>query len=372
MTITGFDRGISVEDSKGEHDWQFDNVLVDHVTFAENNNGIYMNSQNASYWKVTNCWFALMPGGYGLYLERSGFLTVDSSTGGGAPNTKAQGLPNSKTFIFVGGSHGSLTVINSQAEGLDYFMEVTSPPNYSYPITVINSIIGPPVMLRANCIYVSIGNYYDAGAVRTVDNGTDVLIHSLGDVAEMPMNSGRSPRGVTPFKLQVNSRVIFGSGIHGVEFGKDATFNYHVGIGTTPPADALLSIATPNDNEVQLRLGSTQGFYYDLFRDTSGYLTFRGNQSGYTGFRFNGDIVPATNRNGNLGTDTNRWGTVHAVRVVSGDAVLSDKETGEELYRIREDQQNIYFDDIRTGKQLMRLDRDGNLHVTGKVFQNSK
>jgi hypothetical protein len=136
-------------------------------------------------------------------------------------------------------------------------------------------------------------------------------------------------------------------------------------------ADALLNLVTPNDNDVQLRLGSNQGFYYDLFRDTSGYLNFKGNQRGYTGFRFNGDLLPLDNRTGNVGTDERRWDSVHAVKVVSGDAVLADKETGEELYRIREDQNNIYFDDIRTGKQLMRLDREGNLHVRGKVVENS-
>jgi hypothetical protein len=119
-------------------------------------------------------------------------------------------------------------------------------------------------------------------------------------------------------------------------------------------------------------LGSTQGYFYDLFRDTSGYLNFRGNQRGYIGYRFNGDIVPADRGSGNLGTDAIRWGSVHAVKVVSGDAVLSDKDTGEELYRIREDKDNIYFDDIRTNKQLMRLDRDGNLHVSGKVVENSQ
>lgn len=372
LTITGFDRGINAEDSQGARAWQFDNVLIEHCTFAENNYGIYVDTQNASYWKIHNCWFVAMPGGYCIYLQSSGFFTIDTTTGGGPPQARVRGVPFAKTFIYIGGSHGTITVINSQCEELDNFMEVTSPPNYSYPITVINSIVGLPVLLRANCVYVSIGNFYGAGVVQAVEKGTDVLIHSFGDVAEMPVNSGRTPKGATPFKLQYNSRVSFNSNIYGVEIGNDATFSKRVGIGIAPTADALLNLATPNDNDVQLRLGSTQGFYYDLFRDTTGYLNFRGNQRGYIGFRFNGDLVPLENRTGNLGTDEQRWNSLHAIKVVSGDAVLSDKETGEELYRIREDKNNIYFDDIRTGKQLMRLDREGNLHVSGKVIENSR
>jgi hypothetical protein len=371
ITFTGFDRAINAEDSKNQQNWQFDNVVIDHCSFAENNYGVYMDTQNAAYWKISNCWFIAMPGGYCIYLKSSGFVTIDTTTGGGPPLAKARGAQFAKTFIYIGGSHGTITVINSECEEIDNFMEVIEPSNYSYPITVMNSIIGPNVMLRANCVYVSIGNYYGAGVVQAVDKGTDVLIHSLGDVAEMPLNSGLTPKGATPFKLQYNSRVVFGSSIHGVEIGNDTIFSKRVGIGIAPSPAALLNLATPNDNDVQLRLGNTAGFYYDFFRDTTGYLNFRGNQSGYTGFRFNGDLLPLDNRSGNVGTDEKRWNSIHAVKVVSGDAVLSDKETGEELYRIREDRNNIYFDDIRTGKQLMRLDREGNLHVRGKVLENS-
>ena len=372
LTITGFDIGINAVDSAGARAWQLDNVLIDHCSFGENNYGIYMDTQNATSWKISNCWFLNMPGGYCIYLKSSGFVTIDTTTGAGPPQAQARRAALAKTFIYIGGSHGTITVINSQAEEIENFMEVTAPPNYSYPITVINSIIGRPVLLKANCIYVSIGNFYGAGVVQAVEKGTDVLIHSLGDVAESPVNSGLTPRGATPFKLQYNSRVVFGTGIHGVEIGSETIFTKRVGIGIAASPEALLSLATPNDNEVQFRLGNTQGYYYDLFRDTTGYLNFRGNQKGYIGYRFNGDMVPASSGTGNLGTDASRWGSVHAVKVVSGDAVLSDKNTGEELYRIREDKDNIYFDDIRTNKQLMRLDRDGNLHVTGKVVENSQ
>lgn len=371
LTITGFDRGISVTDASGAAAWQFDNVLVDHCTFAENNYGLYIDSQNADYWKISNSWFGIRPGGYGVYLRQSGFFTIDTSIGGGPPRAKALNQPFANAFIYVGGAHGTLTIINSQCEEVLHFLELVEPSNYTYPITIINSIVGPPITLRANCIFVSIGNLYGANTVETVDKATDVLIHSIGDVAESPVNSGKTPMGASPFKLQYNSRVVFGSSIYRVDFGNPATFSRGVGVGIDPARDALLSIATPNDNGILLRLGNTQGYYYDVYRDTKGYLNFQGNQQGYIGFRFNGDIVPTSNRAGKLGDENNRWGSVSAVKVVSGDAVLSDKETGEELYRIREDQQNIYFEDIRTGKQMMRLDREGNLHVKGKIYENS-
>ncbi len=371
MTFTGFDRGISAEDSKNEGAWQFDNVTVDHVTFAEVNTGIFLDSQNTDYWRIVNCWFSTLPRGYGIYMRQAGFVTIDTSHGGGPPLATQRRLAMGNTFIYIGGAHGTVTVINSQSEEMQNFIEVGQPSNYTYPITVINSIIGPNVTFRANCIYVSVGNIYHANSVQSVDQATDVLIHSLGDVAVNPNNTIETPKGATPFKLHANSRVIFGSSIHRVDFSNPTTFGRNVGIGGEPAADALLNLSTPVDNAVALRLGAQQ-YYYDVFRDTSGYLTFRGNQAGHTGFRFNGDIVPSSNRTGSLGTDANPWASIKAVRVVSGDAILSDKNTGEELYRIREDQNNIFFEDIRTGKQMMRLDRDGNLHVSGKIYQESK
>ena len=371
LTITGFDRGISVEDSRNQGAWQFDNVSVDHCTFAENNYGIYLDSQNASYWRISNCWITGPAKSYGIYLRQAGFITIDSTTGGGPPAAIRRGVPIAKSFIYATGGRGTLTIINSQAEEIENFLEIVEPGNYIYPITIINSIIGPNILLRANCILVSMGNYYHADTVKTVEKATDVLIHSFGDTAEYPNNSGLTPKGRSPFQLQANSRVVMGSSIYRFDVGNPATFMRGVGIGADPSPDSLLNLASANDNAVLLRLGSTQGFYYDIFRDTSGYLNFKGNQRGYTGYRFNGDLIPSSSGAGNIGNGDGRWGSVHAVKVVSGDAVLADKVTGKELYRIREDENSIYFDDIRTNKQLMRLDREGNLHVTGKVFQNS-
>lgn len=58
---------------------------------------------------------------------------------------------------------------------------------------------------------------------------------------------------------------------------------------------------------------------------------------------------------------------MRGVTVVSGDTVLSDKVSGKELYKIHEDEENIFFSDIRSGNLLMRLDRRGNLFVVGKI-----
>ncbi|HMJ09146.1 MAG TPA: hypothetical protein VK468_09080, partial [Pyrinomonadaceae bacterium] len=54
-----------------------------------------------------------------------------------------------------------------------------------------------------------------------------------------------------------------------------------------------------------------------------------------------------------------------------GDSILVDKATGIPLYKIYEDPQFIYFNDIRTGKNLMKLDTNGNLYVAGRVIQGS-
>ena len=86
----------------------------------------------------------------------------------------------------------------------------------------------------------------------------------------------------------------------------------------------------------------------------------------------NGNIVPQFNGTGDIGTADLRWRSIRAINIQPGDLILTDAKTGEQLYTINEDKENIYFKDFRTNKLLMRLDRDGNLHVAGKVIEGGK
>jgi hypothetical protein len=391
LTISGFDRGISAEGHGPRGEWQIENVRVHHSSIGECNYAIYLNTMNSDYWKIEDCPIGSLSNGYGIYLERSGLVNLDGTYGSGPGGAQKP----AKTFIYVGGAHSNLTIINGHCEYYTTWMEVVEPSNANAPITLINSVVGVPIKLRANCQFVSIGNAYNLDAFQTVDQGTSVAIYSIGDnIGEMGVSSG-------DFKLQNDSRLAIRSNYNRNDFQNQARFTSRIGVGNVDaPPDVLLNLATQNDGATHLRIGGSglkpdgQGklvetcpsCYYNIRRDTTpeaiadgtlGYLSFKGNQSNYTGYSFNGpivtsgDLLPATSGVGNIGNNTRRWNQVRAVTVTPGDVVLSDRQTGKELYRIHEDENNIYFDDIRTGAPMMRLDRKGNLHLSGKIYQNS-
>jgi hypothetical protein len=384
LSIAGFDRGISVEGHSPRGEWQIENVRLHHSTIGDCNYAIYLNSMNADYWKIEDCPIGSLSNGYGIYLER----TYGSGPGG-------PGQTPAKTFIYVGGAHSNLTITNGHCEYYTNWMEVVEPSNMNAPITVINSVIGLPIKLRSNCQFVSIGNAYNLDCLQTVDQGTSVAIYSIGD------NFGWMNVSSSDFKLQNDSRLAIRSNYQRNDFQNQSRFTSRIGVGNVDaPSDVLLNLAAQNDGTTHLRIGgsglradgqgklveSCPSCYYNIRRDTTpeaiadgtlGFLSFKGNQSNYTGYSFNGpivtsgDLLPAANGTGNIGNNSRRWNQVRAVTITPGDVVLSDRRTGRELYRIHEDENNIYFDDIRTGRPLMRLDRSGNLHLSGKIYQNA-
>ena len=372
LTITGFDKGISVEGSDAQGQWQFDHILVDHCSFYEVNKGIYLNSGNSTFWKITHCNISVTSGGYAIYIQRSGPVTIDTTLSGVPGTNPNRPETMGRAFVYLAGGQGNITIINGFAEGIEHFLAVTGICNSTLRITVMGSLIGGKIIFHENVQFISISNSYNAGSVQTVDHATDVIIQSIGDVTQDPPHGGVIPNGgASAFKLIGNSRVVFSSGIFNASFNNPVTFSQPVGIGAKASPDVLLNLAAPNSPTIHLRIGNTAGFFYNISRNPDdGYLSFLGNQQGYTGFRFNGDLIPDADRQGNIGTANRKWQSVRAVVVTSGDTILSDKNTGQELYKIHEDENNIYFDDIRTGKRLMRLDRDGNLHVAGRVTEN--
>jgi hypothetical protein len=318
-------------------------------------------------------------------------MTIDNTFGAGPGPPH----PLAKTFIYLTGGHDNLTIMNAHCENFTNWMEVVEPSNMNNPITVISSLVGIPIKLRANTQFVSIGNAYNIDCLQTVDQGTSVAVYSIGD------NFGEVGVSSSDFKLQNDSRLPIRSNYARNDFQVPSRFTARVGVGNIDaPKDVLLNLATQNDGMTHLRIGGSglkpdgQGklvetcpsCYYNIRRDTTpeaiadgtlGFLSFKGNQSNYTGYSFNGpivtsgDLLPAANGTGNIGNNSRRWNQVRAVTITPGDVVLSDRRTGQELYRIHEDVNNIYFDDIRTGAPMMRLDREGNLHLSGKIYQNS-
>lgn len=429
LTIMRFHKGISFEESPAtNYNWQYTLIKLDRVNFWEVDTSVHINTINSD-WEMTSCSFAAYKDGVAIDLVRSGFLSIMDSQGGGgqAPaGTPPGGTLAADTFIWVrgaaGNSHGNITLQNLQSEGFRSALKIDL-QDYTYPITLINCGFGDLVQIRANCVFVSVGNTYRANTVRTVPppaagppenypGATDALIYSQGDNFQAVDNRNRdcatnidaecpldfmlnNYHPTTPY----NNTLVMRAGEKRVDVGRPARFTRPVGIGNVDAPEnginnatnsVLLNLASGDPTTVPLRIGGSlldengaeycSSCYYEIRRQmtyanpddgTIGYLSFTGKQPGYAGFKFNGSIVPITNGVGDLGSSGLKWNKVWAINAVMGDAILSDKKTGQELYRIHEDVNNIYFEDIRTGKELMRLDKDGNLFVAGRIIQGA-
>jgi hypothetical protein len=86
LKFSGLDKGIYVNAADTGHDWQFDNVRLDHSSFEWCNTGIHINSYNSG-WHISSIQF-LVPEGvaqtatsgtktYGVYLERSTYASMN-------------------------------------------------------------------------------------------------------------------------------------------------------------------------------------------------------------------------------------------------------------------------------------------------------
>jgi hypothetical protein len=192
--------------------------------------------------------------------------------------------------------------------------------------------------------------------------------------------SGRPVMTGTIFSLAGNGCASYDDRYRHTICGKTTdglTIQGHVGQGTAAPSDDALLVQqltaseTTNGKPFQSWQASDPTIKYDWSRvPGTGHLKLEGSQSCCVGLDFNGHILPTVDNQYQLGNNSFRWSLVRAVTVTPGDLILSDRVTGEELYKIHESpMEGIYFDDYRTGERLMRLDAQGNLHVKGKVIE---
>lgn len=429
LTIMRFNKAIVFnENPPTDHNWQYTLIKLDHVNIWECNTGVYINTINTD-WEITSSLIGVYKDGIGVDIVRSGFVSIKDSQGGGGEAGTSQppgGTLAADTFIWIrgssGSSHGNINLQTLQSEGFRSALKIDLQDLW-YPITLINCSFGDLVQIRANCIFVSTGSSYRANTVRTVPPMTSppedypgashALLYSTGDffvpfdnqnrncatnsAAECPLDFiiNNSNGTGTPH----NNALIMRAGEKRVDVGRPARFTQPVGIGNVDAPQqgingasntVLLNLATDNSSVIPLRIGGSAfdsngaegcpACYYEIRRQmtyaspddgTIGFLSFTGLQSGYTGFKFNGSVVPSSNGAGDLGSSGLKWNKLWAINTVIGDAILSDKKTGQELYRIYEDVNNIFFEDIRTGKQMMRLDRDGNLHLAGRIIEGT-
>lgn len=182
VTFQNFFRGIYAHglEVTSLH-WQFDYVKINHCRFVYNTDaGLYTNVRNSD-WKIESSLFinprrTATQNANSMDFERVGMVTIEDTFGGGFPNALGG------TFINILDS-GNMTIIGSQTEAMTnsiVYNQVENPyaGDYSYPITVVNSIFGDPILFKARRTFVSTGSLYNANTFTADDR---LRIYSTGD-----------------------------------------------------------------------------------------------------------------------------------------------------------------------------------------------
>ncbi|MGB7924677.1 MAG: glycosyl hydrolase family 28-related protein [Pyrinomonadaceae bacterium] len=180
LSFLNFDRGFSVEGNRtdlqqAETQWQFDDVEVDKCQFTANNYGIYLNTQNADNWHISNSKFGQPAGGYGIYMERVGTVKVQNCVGVGNPNTPGAAM------IFISAARSPITIEQTNSEQNTYGIDTANVgSNTMSPITLIGNV-NMRMRIRHNMHVVSVGSAYGSGEVFSESPATDVNVTSIGD-----------------------------------------------------------------------------------------------------------------------------------------------------------------------------------------------
>ncbi len=161
--------------------WQADYVKVEECRFIYNTDaGIYTNIANSN-WRVEGSLFinpkrTPTQAADSMHFERVGMVLVEDTFGGGFASALGG------AFIKILDS-ASLTIIGSETESMTESLVYNAPENpyagdYSYPITVVNSIFGAPLIFKARRNFVSTGSMYGAD---TFNADERVRVYSTGD-----------------------------------------------------------------------------------------------------------------------------------------------------------------------------------------------
>jgi hypothetical protein len=433
VSLLSFEKGMEVTSTDG---WQFDQVRLDHATIAQCKECIKMDTVNSDWQISNSWIGAVGEGIGINMLKTGFVLIENTIGGGPGYYWNASATPPAfeqipigsshaaETYINIAGQHGTIKIDNSQCEQFKNAMVIDN-EDVDNPIMVANSIFGDKIIFKKNATYVSTANFYLSDTIETwvaseqphfLGTGTVYASHKVRGTCAVPDQSCCNVETVaTPTTGSANNVRIFSTGDSFSPYNRywcynNSPLNYpydfivsgastaygarrygdgtsifdtkKVGIGTTIPGNGLSG--TPSVLEVEARDGSLPWLILNRNTTTGGRRW--GWVIGSDGSLFlqdighnnllqvdtNGNLFPPTDNTGQIGTNSNRWAKVRATVVQSGDLVLSNKETGEQLYTIKEDENNIYFLDFRTGKEMMRLDVQGNLYLKGKIFQNQK
>ncbi|GFE58588.1 hypothetical protein AOG1_24680 [Geobacter sp. AOG1] len=155
------DKGIYAHELTYANGWECDHVEVSQNVFNECNIDIHLVSQNTDFWRIANNSFNYLD--TGVYLERSGTVSLDTNAGGGV-----SGKPDN-TFVKIH-IFGPLTMINNQAEQTDWFLRNTADTGNPYPINMLgNSANAPCKIIGGGLIINSMGNFFSEDVI--IDSG---------------------------------------------------------------------------------------------------------------------------------------------------------------------------------------------------------
>lgn len=182
VSFNNFNRGINAYGlPQTDLNWQFDYVKINACRFVYNRDaGLFVNTRNSD-WTIQGSLFINPRKQSGqnansMHFERVGMVLIQDTFGGGFANALGG------TFINILDS-GNLTIIGSQTENMTnslVYNEVNNPyaGDYSYPITVINSIFDNPMIFKARRTFVSTGSTYGGNTFRADER---VRVYSTGD-----------------------------------------------------------------------------------------------------------------------------------------------------------------------------------------------
>ena len=162
-------KGIYANTTSGQ--WQISHVEVSVCAFNEiTASSIHINSQNADNWRIFGS--QLYSSATGVYLERSGNITISETVGSG--NAGADDV-----FLRLTATSGPTVMIGCQNESADHFVKTSGGVgSYGSPLTLISCTVDHPITIDENWKVTIIGCNFNSVVNATA---TDVIIVAIGN-----------------------------------------------------------------------------------------------------------------------------------------------------------------------------------------------
>jgi Pectate lyase superfamily protein len=182
VVFQGFNRGVYAHALPQTNlAWQFDYIKFNHCRFTYNRDAaIYSNVPNSD-WKIQSSFFINPPRtptaqADSMHFERAGGVLVQDTFGGGFQSAKGGVFLNILDTTFT-------SIIGSQTESMTASIvynetKIQGAGDYSYPLNIIGSIFGDPIIFNARRTLVSSGNLYGPKTFQADDR---LRVYSTGD-----------------------------------------------------------------------------------------------------------------------------------------------------------------------------------------------